>query len=294
MNGAEGAGRMSYSRARQLIVLAGLILLVLIAVFTYMRGVDPKEVTATVLFMPIFVAFVFGRLTGGIIAAVAATAVYAALRYPDIQAVGIDRFSTLIASRALAFLAFGAIGGWATRNLEASVNKLELYDQIDDMTGLYNARFFVQDTDLEVTRSTRYSTIFSVTVVDIASQPLEVLSRRQRAGLLKELGRIMRSSVRTVDRVVHALDGRRHRLACVLPETGREGARIFVDRLGVRITEYLAKRGVDVGSGLTTLAFTFPEDEEGVRKLLDEFGAIARVEHPEPSEADARIAEQRS
>jgi GGDEF domain-containing protein len=279
--------RMSYARARALILSAGIALLALVAILTYLRGVDPKEVTATVLFIPIFLAFVFGGVPGGILAAIAASVIYAGIRYPEIQAVGVDRFSSLIASRTLAFVAFGGIGGWAVKQLESSVNKLELYDQIDDATGLFNARFFVQDTDLEITRSTRYRTIFSVSVVDIPSAALEVLARRQKAGLLKEFGRILQASIRTVDRAVHSDDGTRHRIGIVLPETGREGARIFTERLAERIREHLGRRGIGGLEQVRSVFFTFPEDEQNVRQLRGEFEAIERTEYPEPAETGA-------
>lgn len=282
MQQASGSRRLSYARTRQLILAAGLAILLVIAVVTYSRGVDPKEVTATVLFIPIFVGFVVGRLPGGVLTGLAAALVYAGIRYGDIQAFGPERFVGLIASRAIAFVLFGAIGGWASRQLEASVYKLELYDQIDDATGLFNARFFVQDTDLEMTRSVRYRTIFSVAVVDIPGSLLDQLSRRQRNGMLRELGRIMKDSVRQVDRAVHAFDGRRHRLAVVLPETAGEGTRVFTERFAERVEEYLTRRGVTVGrEGLGSVAVTFPDDEEPMRNLRAEFAAIDRAEHPE-------------
>lgn len=289
------AARGSYSKTRQLILSAGLGLLVIITAVTYARGVDPKEVTATVLFIPIFLALVFGRVTGGLVAGVAAALVYSAVRYPDIQAVGVDRFAGLLLSRSAGFILFGVIGGWAASTLEASVSKLELYDLIDDATGLFNARFFLQDTDLEMTRSTRYRTIFSLGVVEVPTATLAPLSRRQRAGLLRELGRMLKESVRNVDRPVHAADRERHRLAVVLPETSREGAAIFTDRLRARLDEYLNRRGLTVAGDLTTRILTFPEDEQTINKLRDDFRAIEKTEHPASAapEAESSRADRR-
>src|SRR3546814_5145723 len=85
-----------------------------------------------------------------------AIAVYAALRSPAIDAVGASEFTGLLASRSAAYLIFGAVGGWATQVLEGSLTKLELYDEVDDETGLYNARHLLQQTDLEMERAKRY------------------------------------------------------------------------------------------------------------------------------------------
>jgi GGDEF domain-containing protein len=271
---------MGYNRARALLLLIGLVGLTAIAAVAYLRGVRGPEALVTPLFIPVFVAFVAWGLKGGLAAGVGAAIAYVALRYSAIQTVGLDQIGTTIALRAGGFIAFGLLGGWASRQLEASLVKLDLYDQIDDSTGLYNARFLLQDTDLELTRSQRYQTIFSIAIVEIPASAFEAFSRRQRSAALKELGRILRDSVRTVDRAVHTRTGDTHRLAVVLPETGREGTRIFVDRLAQKLSQYLAGRGASVSGDLTRSALTFPGDEEGITRLLDEFRQVERMEHP--------------
>ncbi|MGH9194620.1 MAG: GGDEF domain-containing protein [Acidimicrobiia bacterium] len=294
--GAGGSPNISFTRGRRLILAVGLGVLLVISGVTYARGVDPDEVRATLLFVPIFVAFIFWGMRGGLVAGVLATVGYLGLRYNDIQLVGFDRFLSLIFSRSAAFLAFGLLGGWASRQIDASLTKLEIYDQIDDDTGLYNARFFVQDTDLEVTRSKRYRTIFSVALVDIPESALEPLSRRQRQAVLKELGRILKDSVRTVDRALHARAGGFHRLGVVLPETGREGTRVFTERFEESVLAYLVRRGLRVAkNNLRSVSATFPEDETVIQRLQNEFRQIDRTEHPETqSPPEARPDTQRS
>lgn len=280
--------RMGYRGARRLLLAAGLAVLLITVAVMYVRRVETVEVMATVLFLPVFVALVFWNVRGGVLVGILAAAAYAALRYPAIDAVGADRFIGLIASRAVAYIAFGALGGWASRHLETSLEKLELYDQIDDVTGLFNARFFVQDVDLEVSRSKRYQTVFSVSVVDIPSAAFEPLDGRQRTRAHRELGRILKDSVRTVDRAVHAQDRERHRFAVVLPETGPEGVRVFTDRFVERVSEFLSQRGARVTpESVGSVAATYPEDEAAVQRLRQEFSAIDRVEHPEASESEA-------
>jgi GGDEF domain-containing protein len=276
---------LGYMRARRLLLALGIGVLLLIAGIMYVRRVDTVEVVATMMFMAVLAACVFWKVQGGIVAGILAALAYASLRYPAIQAVGLERFIGLIASRAVAYLAFGALGGWASATLEASLAKLELYDQIDDETGLYNARFFLEDTDLEMSRSRRYRTIFSVAVADIPATAVESLSRRQRNGALRQLGRLIADSVRTVDRAVHGSDERRHRLAVVLPETGKQGAQVFVDRFVDRVARYLSTRGAAVTPDrIGRLALSWPDDESAVQSLRAEFAAIDKVEHPEAAE----------
>lgn len=274
---------MTYERARQLLLAAGLLVLLLTAGVMFLRRVETVEVLGTLLFIPVFLGFVFWGLKGGLAGGVLAALGYAALRYPAIEAVGADRFGGLIASRSFAYIAFGLIGGWANSQLAGSLTKLELYDQIDDQTNLFNARFFVQDTELELSRSKRYQTIFSIVEVSFPGSGLDAMPRRQRASIMRETGRMLKEAVRTVDRPVHGFDGSRHRFAIVLPETSQEGASIFRDRLAERLSGFLSERKFHLDPGdIEKRSVTFPDEgEEGIEAMRAEYRAIDRVEHPE-------------
>src|SRR5581483_2220453 len=278
---------LSYNQVRILMLVGGLALLAITAGMSYVRRVETAEVAAILFFIPIFVAFVFWDWKGGLIAAALATVGYILLRRPAIEAVGAGQFTSLIFSRAVAFFAFGAIGGLANQQLRGSLTKLDLYDQIDDETGLFNARYFLQDTDLEMSRARRYQTLFSVSSVDFPSAPLSDLGRRRRRNTLRQLGDLLAESVRTVDRAVHAHDGQLHRVVVVLPETAEEGASIFTERLATRVAAFLSQRGAAVDeSAVKRRAMTFPGDEPALQELREEFADIERREHPEhPEEA---------
>ena len=277
--------RVGYARARLLVLAIGTVAIVATAVVMAVRKVETAEIAANLLFLVVFAGVVFLNVTGGLIGAALAIIGYVAFRYSAIHAVGFGSFTGLILSRSLGYAVFGVVGRLANRQLQSSLTKLELYDQIDDGTGLFNARFFVQDTDLEMSRSRRYQTIFSVAMVEIPSGPLQVLGRRARASALRQVGRLLHDSVRTVDRAVHSEDTEAHLVAVVLPETGPEGARVFVERLGDRLAAYLAERGAPVTSQeIGRTAVTFPDDEAAVEGVRQRFGAIDRREHPEATE----------
>lgn len=276
--GATSFDRLSqlgYAKARRLILLTGLLVLAVVVVVMYARRVDGVEVVATLLFVPIFLAFVFRGVVGGLVSALAAIAVYAALRYPAIEAVGIGQFTGLLASRSAAYLIFGAVGGWSTQVLESSLTKLELYDEVDDETGLYNARHLLQQTDLEMARARRYETLFSVVLLDLPLSSFGVMRARARRSLMRDLGRQLREGVRTVDHVVHARDATHHRLAAILPETAGTGAEVFRGRFDERIRGFLADRGVAVPPGeVLTRSITFPGDDEALDEVRADFARI--------------------
>lgn len=272
--------RLSYVQARRVLLVAGLTVLIIVAVVTYMRRVDTVEVVATILFLMIFVAFVLRGVAGGLAAAVAAIGVYATLRAPAIEAVGAGEFTGLITSRAAAYLIFGVVGGWCTQVLEGTLDKLELYDEIDDETGLYNARHLLHQTDLEMARARRYQTLFSVVVLDLPLAPFQAMPSRARRTGLRELGRLLGEGVRTVDHVVHARDAELHRLVVILPETGPEGAEIFRGRFGERIQAFLGTRGVVLDPAVVEArALTYPGDDSQMDDLRATFQHIDAAQH---------------
>jgi GGDEF domain-containing protein len=277
---SDRLSQLGYTKARRLLVATGLAVLAVVAAVMYARRVDGIEVAATLLFVPIFLAFVFRGVVGGLVTAVAAIAVYAGLRAPAIDAVGASEFTGLIVSRAAAYLIFGAVGGWSMQVLEGSLTKLELYDEVDDETGLYNARHLLHQADLEMARARRYQTLFSVVLLDLPAAPFATLKGRDRRAVLRDLGRLLGEGVRTVDHVVHARDGDRHRIAVVLPETAHEGAEVFRSRLDERVLAYLAGRGVPIdGTEVPAQALTFPGDDDAIVALRADFERIDAAQH---------------
>jgi len=274
---------MSYAATRRLILVLGLGALLAIVAVLFVRRVEAVEMYAALLFIPVFLAAVIWGLPGGVAAGAAAALVYAGMRQPAIDAVGAARFVNLIVGRTFGYIVFGALSGWAAGQLEASLEKLDIYDTVDDQTGLYNARFFVQDTDLEMARAARYKTLFSVAVVDVPSAALDQLGRRPRAAALRHLGRQLGQAVRSMDRAVHTRDGATHRFAVVCPETGPEGARIFADRLADTVTDLLRERGVHLADGATLArsSYTYPGDDARLSALREEFAALDGAEHPD-------------
>jgi GGDEF domain-containing protein len=271
---------MSYRQARWLVLLAGTAIVGLVAVVMYLRRVETVEVVAVLLFFPVFLALLRWNVIGGGLAALAAAGAYVGMRWSAIQAVGAGHFTGLIASRVLGLLAFGLVGGWANSQLRASLTKLDLYDQIDDLTGLYNARFFVQEAELEKARAARYRTFFSVAFVDIPVAWFESVSRRQHARIFRELGRMLSESIRTVDRAVHSIDGDHHRLAVILPETGKTGGEVFAGKLAADVSAWLLADGVAAGGPIRAQVIAYPDDEEALHRLSTDFAAIDHVEHP--------------
>jgi hypothetical protein len=248
----------------------GLVILALIALIMYARSVDPIEVVGTLLFIPVFLGLMFWGFPGGVMLGIAAAAGYAALRSPAIAAVGAGRFIGLILGRAAGYVAFGGIGGWAAEQLRASMDKLDLYDQIDDATGMLNVRAILEAIDMERSRAVRYEKVFSVSIAEIPSSLFDHLRRRRRIAVFKDLGRYVSSGIRGADRAGHVVESDRHVLVVVLPETGGEGARSFTQSLTAKLDEWLQARGLRADA-ITGFSATFPDDD------IDDVEARLRV-----------------
>ena len=262
-----------------MLLLVGLAILAVLVVVLVVRSVDQVEVVATLLYVPIFVALVFFGFRGGLLAAIAATIAYIALRADAIDALGTGEFAGLVAGRALAYLLFGVVGGWASSTLELSLEKLDLYDEIDDLTGIRNARFLLNDVGLERSRAQRYQTVFSVSFVEIPAAALTALGRRKRRAVLRELGRNLQEGIRNIDSVAHAFTGDTHLIAVVLPETSSAGAAIFHGRFVERVREHLLGHGVDDSVKVTGRTVTVPGEETALDAQLARWSAVDAAEH---------------
>lgn len=263
------------ARVRVLVGAAGLAVLLVLAAILWVRRVDPVEVAATLLFIPLFLAVVRWRLVGGIIAGVVATGTYAVLRWPAIESVGWEPTLGLLVGRGVGYLAFGALGGFAVARLQRSLTKLDLYDQVDDETGLFNARFLVDGIELERGRAERYRTLFSVVALELPTAPLATLTPRARRRALRRLGDDLQRATRTVDRAAFVRAGGRGRLVLLLPETPAEGAAVFAHRLRAEVAGLLSDEGAAVDEATLALqTWTVPGDDEEVAALRAEVAAL--------------------
>lgn len=263
------------SRVRALVAVAGLVVLLVLSAILWVRRVDPIEVGATLLFVPLFLAVLLWRLPGGVVGALLAIGAYTAMRWPGISTVGIDPYLGVLLGRGLGYLAFGVIGGWAVARLQQSLTKLDLYDQIDDDTGLFNARYLVDGIELERSRAERYQTLFSVVELTIPASAFDGISARQRRRMLRKLGGDVQHSIRTVDRAVHLADSKRHRVVLLLPETPTEGAAVFATRFRRGVVDAMSELGATVTEKQATVtSWTIPGDEQRVNALREEVAAL--------------------
>lgn len=262
-----GARRISFDTAQRVVLVSGIVILLGLAALLYFTRVDPIEVWAVLFYLPVFLGFMLWGLVGGAAAGVAAAAAYVAIRYPSLNAIqGRDVLSLLLA-RALGYVAFGAIGGWASAELGGSIRKLNRVDTVDDDTGLLNARQFVVELERQIERAQRYGTTFSVAVSEFDLASATSASRRMVRGQLARLGEVVSRTVRQVDAAAHSSDGTLQRFGVLLPDTAEDGAAVFADRL----SRGLQAAAIPLAEIPTVSATSFAQDPDFVQRVLSAF-----------------------
>lgn len=257
---------MTVRRARDITLLVGLLLIGLVTLTMVLRDVDPVEITATVAFAPVFVAFLFFGPKLGLATGVLAAAGYVAMRWSAISVVGLGPLFGMISSRVIGYIVFGGVGGWAAGQLQAAIDKLELHDEIDDATGLGNARAAVSAIDTERARAERYEKV--VSVIHCSFDLPEVVSDKIVAATLRQLGAAIAHSVRASDHAAHVDDeGGRHRLVIILPETGAVGAETVATNLDREVR-------ARIGTSTDVAVMTIPGDEDRIDGLLESLAPL--------------------
>ena len=143
------------------------------------------------------------------------------------------------------------------RELESSNARLKEFSFTDDVTGLYNRRFFAARLEDEVSRYSRFNQPLSVVMLDIDGFKAVNDELGHAAGdeTLRIVGNILQTQSRNVDVICrYGAD----EFAVLLVETGKDGALLYAERVRRQIeaASFGHGRAVTVSLGVACL----PED----------------------------------
>jgi diguanylate cyclase (GGDEF)-like protein len=144
----------------------------------------------------------------------------------------------------------------------------------DELTPLYNARFFRQLLDRELKFVDRYKSVLSVVFLDLDRfKPVNDEHGHLRGSrVLREVGFLLREAVRETD---YPARYGGDEFVIVLPQTSREEAQVIVERLQQVVEEhvFLQEEGINVRLGVSAGCATYPleaDTKEALIKLADE------------------------
>ena len=123
------------------------------------------------------------------------------------------------------------------------MKKLRELSRVDDLTGLYNRRYFLERFQSELLRAQRYGhdTCLLMLDLDHFKKVNDTYGHPAGDSVLKETGSLIRTMIRSMD-----LAGRYggEELCIALPETDLEGAIVFAERLRTALSErYFSPQG---------------------------------------------------
>ena len=266
---------------RAVVLSAGAATISLLAAVMLVRGVDRVEVIAAVMYVGVFLGIVALDVIGGLVAALAATAIYLLLRFDAIEVLGTSHFASLVLIRLLGYVAFGLIGGLSWQLLRTRLEKMESFDQVDDATLLLNARGFADLVDREMARARRSKAPFTVASVEFPASVLLAVPRKRRRMVLRDLGVTIDEGTRSADQVGVTLDRDRFRVSVFLPETDEAGARLVCARLIDRLSSHLLTEGAPLPRDVEDHVYSFPADAVEMGAMRDGLTQISKEQFPQ-------------
>ncbi len=148
--------------------------------------------------------------------------------------------------------------------------RMERLSTTDPLTGLHNRRSFEQILQNEIARSKRFQMPFSLAMIDVDhfKNYNDVVGHQAGDTLLRELARVMRSTVRSTDYVAR-YGG--EEFAIILPGVESQNALVLCERLRKKIEEHnFEHRHVQDGGKVTASfgAAYFPADAADANTLI--------------------------
>lgn len=146
--------------------------------------------------------------------------------------------------------------------LDANKKLLELIE-IDDLTGLFNMRSTYQKLEFEMERGKRFNRPVTVVMIDMDKFKMVNDGHDHLFGsyILAEVGKIIKSSTRTVD--IPARYGGDEFLI-VLSETPLAGVEKFCERLRKKVEQTTFTQGKDTINLTLSIGFASSKDTEGI------------------------------
>lgn len=150
------------------------------------------------------------------------------------------------------------------------LEKTELMAITDELTKLYNHRFFVKSLNDELKRTHRYKQKLSVVMIDVDffKHYNDTHGHLMGNKVLREISHILKSSIRDID-IVARYGG--EEFSIVLPQTDKDKALLTAERIRMAVEGFKFYKGETQPGGKVTISMgvaTFPGDGKTPAELV--------------------------
>jgi diguanylate cyclase (GGDEF)-like protein len=238
------------NKSRRFTLITGFLLIVLIGYMDYFTGKDFQ--VDLFYFMPLLLIVWFANARWAIAASVLATLIYSMIRLSKIpEALFIDIWNGFIE------LGFFLVFVDVLSILKQTNMKLADLAHKDSLTDIANSRFFQTIADVEINRSRRYGTQFSVAYIDIDNFKMINDTHGHNAGddVLKAVATTISQHIRKVDTVAR-LGG--DEFALLFPETDADGVKHILEKIKVVLTELTTRYQWPISFSIGVVTFSSP------------------------------------
>lgn len=150
-----------------------------------------------------------------------------------------------------------------------SVEKIKQLVITDDLTGLYNSRYFFEQIEYEVERSKRYHSPLSLVFFDLDHFKSVNDNHGHLTGsrLLSEVGAIVQRNIRKADKAARYGGDE---FVIILPHTDKAGSKRFAEKLlkELRQTKFFSNSGVHLSVSGSFGVAAFPDDSSSATELI--------------------------
>ncbi len=165
-----------------------------------------------------------------------------------------------------------SLAGHASICIENSLiyKKVEHLSTVDDLTQLYNSRYFFQALEREITHAKRYGTPLSLIFIDLDrfKSINDTYGHLMGSQTLKEIGGIIMETTRIPD-IACRYGGDEYTL--ILPGTNNHGAVNTANRIRKRISShtFLPAEGINLKVTASFGVATFPSQAKTIKELIE-------------------------
>ena len=228
-------------------------------------NMGPEIVGQVLILVALWGGLHYGR-RGAVVSFIISTSIYAVFVFSfmsDQLSIALELF--LFRAGVYGAVAFAA--GELNAHLKYLFVKLEHHDYIDDVTNLYNAKYFAKLLENKISEFDRYGLKFSLASFTIREDLFSPLKQKAQNKLIKEIGNtVIRDNIRGVDEAAHTAD---NKFMLLFPNTNLDGAAIATGRVSGKIRGFLDRHGFDTDSEDTieTEILEYPPNRAAVEEL---------------------------